>query len=124
MGRGSHGYGYKQDSYAASDPGHVRQSLKGSANGDDSSDAKRAKISGSKDATPSADLLARVAAIRESSERFYEGAGGLDSDEEEEEEEGGRVGTNELLKNALKLYYRDLGDTGSERGMQIISQLF
>ena len=75
---------------------------------DTSPKLKRAKVdvlSG-----PSVETLARVAAIRESSERYGEGGSGSESEEEEDLE------TSELLRNTLKMYFRDLGPSGIREG--------
>lgn len=52
---------------------------------------------------PSANVLARVAAIQKSGERFLEQMSGSESEEEEEDLEYSQV-----LRNTLKMYYQDL----------------
>ena len=66
-------------------------------------DSKRSKV------TPSAETMARVAAIRESGGRHLEGMSGSESEEEEEEME-----CSELVRNTLKRYYHDLSSSHGE----------
>ena len=75
---------------------------------------KRSKVEttdSSKVVEPSANVLARVAAIRKSGERYLEQMSGSESDEEEEDLE-----YTQLLRNTLKMYYQDLNTAASNDG--------
>lgn len=75
---------------------------------------KRSKVEttdSSKVIEPSANVLARVAAIRKSGERYLEQMSGSESEEEEEDLE-----YTQLLRNTLKMYYQDLSTAASNDG--------
>lgn len=75
---------------------------------------KRSKVEttdSSKVIEPSANVLARVAAIRKSGERYLEQMSGSESEEEEEDLE-----YTQLLRNTLKVYYQDLSTAASNDG--------
>ena len=74
---------------------------------------KRSKVEttdSSKVIEPSANVLARVAAIRKSGERYLEQMSGSESEEEEDLE------YTQLLRNTLKVYYQDLSTAASNDG--------
>ena len=58
--------------------------------------------------TPSQEVLARAAAIREKASQYVNDGSSSGSEEEEEEREGSDL----VLRNMLKVYYQDLGTDG------------